>query len=251
MSFKSPNYTQVPNDFFDMAKDMTESELRVTLSLIRQTFGFHRKGTKMSIPELSEDTGLSDQGVRNGATGAEARKTFRRINPGNQGKAEWELYVEPPTELTPNLVDPTPNLVDPTPHVTLTTGTVLKKDKENTKEKKIPQKKGDYLDLLVEMSGNDKSQQALRIAEMYDKMDKEFKSFFARNKNNDVVVKFILQRQAKGETLERFVQWAKRDEFNASRIWEYAENPIKIKTRWQVAMAESGSTEYDGAIEGV
>lgn len=244
MTFKSPNYTQVPNDLFDMAKDMSESELRTTLALIRQTFGFHRLGVKMSIPELSEATGLSDQGVRNGTTAAESRGTFKRSNPGNQGKAEWELCVEPSTELTPQQVDPTPNLVDPTPHVTLTTGTVLKK------EKKIKKKK-DYLDLLQELAVAEPTKQQLQVAGLYDKMDSLFRTTFQRNKNTDVVVKFILQREAQGESIERFVQWANRDEFNASRIWEYAENPIKIKTRWQVAMGDTKNSNEHSKFEGV
>lgn len=247
MTFQSPNYTQVPNDFFEMLPSMKEAELRVTVAMIRQTFGFHRLGFKMSVTELAQKTGLSEQGVRNGVEDAEQRGTFSRVNPDSKKTAEWILNV---VDL-PNVVEEQPQLSGGSTPTTLTSVQVLNKDIKKDKESRTPKKKGDYLDLLAELSGNDKSQQALRIAEMYDKMDKEFKSFFARNKNNDVVVKFILQRQELGETLERFVQWANRDEFNASRIWEYAENPIKIKTRWQVAMAESSGTGYDGAIDGV
>lgn len=244
MSFKSPNYTQVPNDFFDMAKDMSESELRTTLALIRQTFGFHRRNVTLSIPEFVDATGLSDEGVRHGTKAAEKRGTFRRTNPDAKTKAAWELIVTDPNQVDLNQVDVDPNQVDVQPPVTLTTGTVLKK------EKKVKKKK-DYLDFLLETVGSENSEKSLRIAEMYDKMDMLFKSYFKRNANTDNIVKFILQREDAGETIEQFVQWVNRDEFNASRIWEYAENPIKIKTRWATALSDAANQEYTGPVEGV
>jgi hypothetical protein len=117
----------------------------------------------------------------------------------------------------------------------------------------IPKKKKDYLDYIQEQAESPANEKALQIAEMYDRMDREFKTSFSRNKNTDIIVKFVIQQENKGDSLDRFVQWAKRDEFNASRIWEYAESPIKIKTRWQVAMSETGenfSTPQDSKFEG-
>lgn len=95
MSFQSPNYTQAPNDFFVMLPEMGDAELRVTLVMIRQTFGFHRDGFKMGMKKLAKAAGLSDQGARNGAEEAEKRGTFKRSNPTEQGEAEWELSVDP------------------------------------------------------------------------------------------------------------------------------------------------------------
>lgn len=131
------------------------------------------------------------------------------------------------------------------------TETTLSETTSNTTKRKVPQKKGDYLDLLQELAGKEQTQQELLIAEMYDKMDSLFRTTFSRNKNTDTIVKFVIGREKLGESIERFVQWVNRDEFNASRIWEYAENPIKIKTRWQVAMADSSAESYSGAVEGV
>lgn len=240
MSFKDPNYTQVPNDFFDMIPDMTDAELRVTLALVRQTFGFHRPTTTMGFTDLESSTGLSNNGVRAGAEAAENRGTFRRLNPDTKTKAEWELVVEPAAS------DPQPVRVDPQP-VRKTPS--ASEPQVGTKErKKVIKKKGDYLDLLL--ANAEPTAKDLRVQEMYDKMDRLFRTTFSRNKNTDVVVKFVLAREELGESLERFVQWAQRDEFNASRLWEYAENPIKIKTRWQIASSYAGGS-YDGAIEGV
>lgn len=91
--FQSPNYTQVPNDFFPLISEMDESELRVTLVMIRETFGYHRSDFRMGINKLAAATGLSRNGTKAGAEAAENRGTFRRLNPNGAGSAEWELVV--------------------------------------------------------------------------------------------------------------------------------------------------------------
>lgn len=93
-AFKSPNYTQTPNDFFSLIPDMSEAELRVTLVMVRYTFGFHREKFKMGINKLADAAGLSRNGAKDGAEAAEKRGTFKRSNPEEQTEAEWELSVE-------------------------------------------------------------------------------------------------------------------------------------------------------------
>jgi len=93
-AFQSPNYTQTPNDFFQLISDMEETELKVTLVMIRATFGFHRNSFKMGVKKIARATGLSLNGARAGAEAAEERGTFRRTNADAQGEAEWELIVE-------------------------------------------------------------------------------------------------------------------------------------------------------------
>lgn len=102
--FQSPNYTQTPNDFFDMLPDMEHSEANITLVMIRQTFGFHRDGFKMGINKLAKAAGLSRNAAKDGAESAERRGTFRRVNPASQGEAEWELVVDQPVT-TPSTND--------------------------------------------------------------------------------------------------------------------------------------------------
>lgn len=92
--FQSPNFTQVPNDFFNLVSDMDDNELRVTLVMIRETFGYHREDFTMGINKLADAAGLSRNGAKAGAEAAEERGTFRRTNPGEQGSAEWELIVD-------------------------------------------------------------------------------------------------------------------------------------------------------------
>lgn len=68
--FQKPNYTQVPNEFFDvMAKDLSEAELRVFLAIARKTFGWSKRRDKISLSQLEKMTGLSRQSVLEGLNG--------------------------------------------------------------------------------------------------------------------------------------------------------------------------------------
>lgn len=100
-AFPEPEWTQVPNKFFDMLPEMEASEALTTLVLIRETYGYHRESCKMSISKLAKAAGISEGSVKNGAEAAEARGTFRRVNPGEKTTAEWELItgatITPPT----------------------------------------------------------------------------------------------------------------------------------------------------------
>jgi len=107
-AFPEPNYTQTPNNFFEMLPDMEASEVLVTLILIRFTFGFHRERFKMGISKLEQATGLSRNSVKAGAEAAEKRGTFRRVNPTDQTEAEWELVVGQPLPPPRSTIDPPP-----------------------------------------------------------------------------------------------------------------------------------------------
>lgn len=105
--FQSPNYTQVPNDFFPLIPEMDEAELRVTLVMIRETFGYHRSDFRMGINKLAAASGLSRNGTKAGAEAAENRGTFCRVNPDGIGSAEWELVVNHPLVSTVSTSDET------------------------------------------------------------------------------------------------------------------------------------------------
>lgn len=92
--FKSPNHTQVPNDFFDMIADMSDAELRVTLIMIRETRGWHRDAAQVGKKEIADRSGLSFNGVTAGCLAAEGRGTFRRVNKTSKKRAEWELVED-------------------------------------------------------------------------------------------------------------------------------------------------------------
>lgn len=80
--FINPNYTQVPDDVFDViAPELTESELRVLLYIIRRTFGFKKDRDAISLTQmvdgirardgrvLDKGTGMSRRGVMKGCAG--------------------------------------------------------------------------------------------------------------------------------------------------------------------------------------
>jgi DnaD/phage-associated family protein len=90
--FKLPNYTQVPNELFDMLPNMSDPELRFTLALLRQTSGFHVYKKTLSTKKACDLTGLSANSVTKGAREAQKRGTVKRLNnPDDKKSAEWEL----------------------------------------------------------------------------------------------------------------------------------------------------------------
>jgi hypothetical protein len=108
MAFESPNYTQTPNDLFEWLPQMGEAELRVTLCAIRHTFGYHRDSFRLSLTNMMIETGLSRQGVLDGADAAEKRGTLNRTQDG--GVTTWVVNVI--DHALVNAVDQVVNLVD-------------------------------------------------------------------------------------------------------------------------------------------
>ena len=80
--FDSPNYTPTPDALFDeLAPNLTESELRVLLYIVRRTFGFKRDADAISLTQLvsgitTKDGRVLDRGtVRHRNTGPAGRPT--------------------------------------------------------------------------------------------------------------------------------------------------------------------------------
>lgn len=92
--FESPNHTQTPNDLFDihMAK-MGESELKVTLAIIRKTLGYHKTKDAISLTQLQKLTGLSRQGASDGTTAAIARGLVEVVGVGKRGVLIYGLVI--------------------------------------------------------------------------------------------------------------------------------------------------------------
>jgi len=88
--FESPNYTQIPNDLFDIyLRDMDYAELKVVLALLRETLGFHRESKRMSLTKLQDMTGLSRSSVIGGAKKAEQKQIIKKENDG--GILLWSI----------------------------------------------------------------------------------------------------------------------------------------------------------------
>ena len=59
--FSRPNYTQVPDDVFDvLLPELSESELKVLLYIIRRTFGFKKDADTISLKQMVEGIRTKD-----------------------------------------------------------------------------------------------------------------------------------------------------------------------------------------------
>lgn len=237
--FTSPNYTQVPNDFFSMIPEMSEAELRTTLVLIRQTFGFHREEFKMGINKLAVAAGLSRNGAKDGAEAAEKRGTFSRTNPESLGEAEWSLVV------TPSLDDPPPGQPVTTPWSTGEGQVGVKEiiNKENKPESNFDQEQADLTWFIahgkkITPKMLEKQKEEREFEEM---LETEFKRFPLNwiafdEKAKEVFRRFLKAEKKQEHELSQFVTWWISDE------WRRANPPFTlaiIQQRWLGAFQSS------------
>jgi len=73
------NWHKTPNYIYDAYPDMKEAELRLTLWLVRHTYGFHRGNVQATSKEIQEKTGLSKQGLINAQNAVQERGFFVRV----------------------------------------------------------------------------------------------------------------------------------------------------------------------------
>ncbi len=109
--FEAPRFTQIPNNLLGHCfstvnggdkpgymAEMSLSELRLALALLRLTWGFrtkaglHRQVTRASLTRLQKLTGLSRPSVVAGAKALVKRGLFSKTNDG--GVTRWSLVVK-------------------------------------------------------------------------------------------------------------------------------------------------------------
>jgi len=62
-----PNFTQIPNFFFDeLMAQLKDSEFRCLMLIARKTYGFHKDIDKIANSQFIKFTGLSKRGIQNG-----------------------------------------------------------------------------------------------------------------------------------------------------------------------------------------
>lgn len=104
--FRYPGYTQVPDELFDvLMPDLTETELKCLLYIVRRTFGFRKESDAIAAKQfiygivtrdgrqLDRGTGLSNKGVWSGLRGLEEKSIIeveRRVAP--DGDYEINVY---------------------------------------------------------------------------------------------------------------------------------------------------------------
>ena len=83
--FRAPQYTQTPNEFFDvLAPKLTEAELRVLIYIIRRTFGFHRDADAISVSQMVSGISSVDGEILDSGTGMSKSAVWR----GTKGLVE-------------------------------------------------------------------------------------------------------------------------------------------------------------------
>lgn len=91
--FQAPNYTQVPNDYFDLIVDMTIAEIKVLSTLLRVTLGFHRDEITLTIRELARITHLDPKSVMTGAAKLEDRGLIERTVGKITTVSKWRVVI--------------------------------------------------------------------------------------------------------------------------------------------------------------
>jgi DnaD/phage-associated family protein len=94
--FQAPNYTQVPNDYFDLIMDMTISEIKVLSALLRGTLGYHRNNVDMTIREMARTTHIDPKSVMAGAVKLEERGLISRTVGKNTTITKWTVVIDEP-----------------------------------------------------------------------------------------------------------------------------------------------------------
>lgn len=88
--FKSPNYTPVPDEFFDLvAPNLTEAELRALIYIIRRTFGFKKDSDNISLRQMVGGIRTKDGHVLDQGTGLSKPSVVRAV----KGLIEKEIIA--------------------------------------------------------------------------------------------------------------------------------------------------------------
>jgi hypothetical protein len=241
--FKAPNYTQVPNDFFDMVKDMGDAELRVTLIMIRETIGYHRDAAKVGMKELSERAGLSYNGTGAGCEAAEKRGTFQRTNPDEKRQAEWALNVETPSASEGDFgKDPQPVRETPSAsegQVRLNKG----KEKELNKGNQSSKRNGvDALGGWLELSRTGAERAAAAEAVLVE-LERGLKINIKRDTNSADKAARILRD---GRPVSSWIDWYRSDNFRLSGM--HFMNIDKVWSMWPSAFQDAMAISMNGEV---
>lgn len=95
--FSAPNYTQTPNEFFDvLLPTLKEGELRILLVIMRQTFGWQKKWDKISASQFEKKTGMDDRSVYRSLKSLVEKRLIIKHKKGERGSEEcwYSLNVE-------------------------------------------------------------------------------------------------------------------------------------------------------------
>jgi len=80
VGFSSPRYTQVPDELFDeLLSELTGSELKVLLYVVRRTFGFKRDSDHISLSQMVSGITKKDGTILDKGTGLDKKTVIRAV----------------------------------------------------------------------------------------------------------------------------------------------------------------------------
>jgi hypothetical protein len=100
-----PNYTQIPNVFFDEIMPQLKSlaEIKVMLVVMRQTFGYHKRNDLLSLSQIQKLSGLSRQAAIDGIKGALEKGILLRKEQGDSYR--YAVHIQAPKTKVPIVND--------------------------------------------------------------------------------------------------------------------------------------------------
>jgi len=150
--FESPNFTMIPNDFFDKhLPSMSDAEVRVMCVMLRETFGYQRNSKRISIRNLARATGLSAKGAWNGAEKAIERGLLKKSTDG--GVTKWTVIVKDKSVVRGTTQVLNEVLQGVVPSTTPSIKERVKENKDGGARKMRP--RNEMFDVLVEVTGTD------------------------------------------------------------------------------------------------
>jgi len=150
--FESPNFTMIPNDFFDKhLPSMSDAEVKVMCVMLRETFGYQRNSKRISIRNLARATGLSAKGAWNGAEKAIERGLLKKSTDG--GVTKWTVIVKDKSVVRGTTQVLNEVLQGVVPSSTPSIKERVKESKDGGAKKTRP--RNEMFDALVEVTGTD------------------------------------------------------------------------------------------------
>jgi phage replication O-like protein O len=96
MGFQVPQFTQIPNEYFDIwLKKLTSVESRVLQIVMRKTFGWHKTRDRISLTQLVSETGSNKTNVSKAVKKLESYDLIKKEVIGENGTQQtfYELVI--------------------------------------------------------------------------------------------------------------------------------------------------------------
>jgi phage replication O-like protein O len=91
LGFRSPNYTTVPDELFDLLMPrLTGAELKVLLYIVRRTFGWKKDSDRISLSQFETGITRKNGEALDGGTGLSRRANLKAL----QGLVEKNVIVK-------------------------------------------------------------------------------------------------------------------------------------------------------------